>query len=499
MLSFRKNILFIFIFLFQGSIFGFAQADIDSLQRILNKLDKTQTDSIVEISKRIIENSDSELVKYNALGTIINAYSLKNERKKALPYLSEAKKIAEEMSDPQMKSKAYLTMSSLYTSIGLTQQAHLYLQKSISIIKKLPESESKSELTAFIDLESGNLFHSENKFDSAHYFYKKSLLNFDQIIQNQKNNSEGLNPFYKYATYGFGKTLLDLDKIDSSEIYLNIALNISNDLDPGLDFHVKKELSLIYTSRKQYNRAIDTLKTILNHPNFDQLELEAEIYKNLTGNYKALGDEQKYIYYNEKYLQLNSKISQNNISTINKVFENQKSESSGSNFYWIIAVIFIGLMISGFILFKFYQSKRKLNSEASKIEEKELRQPEKIVLPIEVEKNILKGLNEFEMNKGFTNKKLNISNLANQLETNTTYLSEVIKRQKGKNFSNYINELRIEFICAEIDSKPEYKNYKISYLAEICGFNSHSFFATVFKNVTGISPSEYLENSSKSN
>lgn len=189
MLSFRKNILFIFIFLFQGSIFGFAQADIDSLQRILNNLDKTQTDSIVEISKRIIENSDSELVKYNALGTIINAYSLKNERKKALPYLSEAKKIAEEMSDPQMKSKAYLTMSSLYTSIGLTQQAHLYLQKSISIIKKLPESESKIELTAFIDLESGNLFHSENKFDSAHYFYKKSFLNFAQIIENHKDNS----------------------------------------------------------------------------------------------------------------------------------------------------------------------------------------------------------------------------------------------------------------------------------------------------------------------
>lgn len=494
-----RKILIVSIFLFQGSIFGFAQTNIDSLQEVLNELDKTQTDSIVEISKKIFENSDSDLVKYNALGTIINAYSLKNERKKALPYLSEAKKIAEEMSDPQLKSKAYLTMSSLYTSIGLTQQAHLYLQKSILIINQLPENQSKKELSAFVNLESGNLFQSENKFDTAHYFYKKSLLNFAQIIDKEEDNS-GLIQYYKYATYGVGKSLLDLNKLDSSEIYLVKALNISNDLDPGLDFHIKKELSSIYTAHTQYSRAIDTLQTILNHPNLDQIELEAEVYKSLTGNYKALGDEEKYIFYNEKYLELNSKINQNNISTINKVFENEKVEYSRFNFYWILGlVLIIGISIVGLVWFKILRNKKNSNSDKLSPSEISSKQPEKIVVPIEVEKNILKGLDEFETNLGFTNQKLNISNLANQLETNTTYLSEVIKRNKGKNFSNYINELRINFICNEIDAKPEYRNYKISYLAELCGFNSHSFFATVFRNVTGISPSEYLENSSKQN
>lgn len=492
-----KYILLFFVFLFQGIFWGFAQS-VDSLQRILNGLDKTQTDSIVEISKKIIERSDSELVTYNALGAIINAYSLKNEKKKALPYLSEAKKIAEEMSDPQMKSKAYLTISSVYSSLGLTQQAHLYLQKSIFIIRHLPKSDSKTELSAFVDLESGNLFYSENKFDSANYFYKKSLLSFAQIIGNDKNDSKGLDKFYKYATYGFGKTLSDLNQLDSSEIYLNKALEISNDLDPGLDFHIKKSLSSIYTSRRQYHRAIDTLQAILNHPFFDHQELEAEIYKHLTANYKTLGDEKNYILYNEKYLELNSKITQNNISTINKVFENEKSESSGPGFYWVAAIITFLLIASGFFIFQLNLKKKKSNIVDFKTEENETRQPEKIILPAEVEKNILNGLKEFESNKGFTNKKLNLSALANQLETNTTYLSEVIKRQKGKNFSNYINELRIEFICSEIDSKPEFRNYKISYLAELCGFNSHSFFATVFKNITGISPSEYLENSFKS-
>ena len=36
-------------------------------------------------------------------------------------------------------------------------------------------------------------------------------------------------------------------------------------------------------------------------------------------------------------------------------------------------------------------------------------------------------------------------------------------------------------------------NYKISYLAENCGFSSHSSFATVFKSITGISPVKFIE------
>ena len=36
-------------------------------------------------------------------------------------------------------------------------------------------------------------------------------------------------------------------------------------------------------------------------------------------------------------------------------------------------------------------------------------------------------------------------------------------------------------------------NYKISYLAENCGFSSHSSFATVFKSITEISPVTFIE------
>src|SRR5690606_10122930 len=181
-------------------------------------------------------------------------------------------------------------------------------------------------------------------------------------------------------------------------------------------------------------RAIDSLQNILNDKNFNLPELKADIYLGLTKNYKTIGENEKYIEYNEKYLELNAKLNQKNISVINNVFEeggDKKEEKKTLNLYFLSAIL-IAILFVILIFIKRKKSRKEKSPHA----------PEKIVLSSEVEKNILEGLNEFEKSNAFTNNKLNISTLANQLDTNTTYLSEVIRRNKNKNFSNYINELR---------------------------------------------------------
>ncbi|WP_340700813.1 helix-turn-helix domain-containing protein [Chryseobacterium arthrosphaerae] len=64
-----------------------------------------------------------------------------------------------------------------------------------------------------------------------------------------------------------------------------------------------------------------------------------------------------------------------------------------------------------------------------------------------------------------------------------------------------MNELKIYYIINKIETDNRYRNYKISYLAEESGFISHSAFATTFKNITGMPPSEFIrisKNSTKS-
>ena len=109
------------------------------------------------------------------------------------------------------------------------------------------------------------------------------------------------------------------------------------------------------------------------------------------------------------------------------------------------------------------------------------------------EKALLKKLELFEKNKGFVKKDVNLTTLAKQFETNTKYLSEIIKTYRQKQFNTYLNDLRIHYIVDRLQNEPKYINTKISYLASDCGFTSHSTFTTIFTQIMNESPSVFIK------
>ncbi len=106
---------------------------------------------------------------------------------------------------------------------------------------------------------------------------------------------------------------------------------------------------------------------------------------------------------------------------------------------------------------------------------------------------IIKKINKFEKSEKFLRKDINLTWLSNHLNTNTKYLSEVIKNHTGKNFNGYINGLRIRYIINKLTEMPVYRGYKISYLAEECGFASPQVFAIAFKKEMGMTPSHFID------
>ncbi|RYF19687.1 MAG: AraC family transcriptional regulator [Flavobacteriales bacterium] len=72
-------------------------------------------------------------------------------------------------------------------------------------------------------------------------------------------------------------------------------------------------------------------------------------------------------------------------------------------------------------------------------------------------------------------------------------LSSIINQYKNQNFNDYINGLRIDYIIDKLQNDHKYLNYKISYLAEECGFSSHSLFSSAFKKKLKMSPSSFIE------
>jgi AraC-like DNA-binding protein len=92
--------------------------------------------------------------------------------------------------------------------------------------------------------------------------------------------------------------------------------------------------------------------------------------------------------------------------------------------------------------------------------------------------------------KPFLDPNLNLPELANELNIPSHYVSQVINKNIGQNFFDFINRYRVEEVKAKIID-PEYQKYSVLGIAYEAGFNSKSAFNRVFKNITGQTPSSY--------
>ncbi len=62
----------------------------------------------------------------------------------------------------------------------------------------------------------------------------------------------------------------------------------------------------------------------------------------------------------------------------------------------------------------------------------------------------------------------------------------------GKNFYNLVNDYRVEEVKKRMVD-PKYRHLTILAIAYDAGFNAKSSFNTVFKEKTGMTPSEYQQ------
>jgi AraC-like DNA-binding protein len=101
-----------------------------------------------------------------------------------------------------------------------------------------------------------------------------------------------------------------------------------------------------------------------------------------------------------------------------------------------------------------------------------------------------KILTYFEKEKPYLNPELTLSELSQNLKTNTSILSQIINTGFDKNFNDFVNEYRVRAFQEKIKSK-EYSHYTMLALAFDCGFNSKATFNRAYKKLTGQNPSAF--------
>ena len=90
---------------------------------------------------------------------------------------------------------------------------------------------------------------------------------------------------------------------------------------------------------------------------------------------------------------------------------------------------------------------------------------------------------------GYMDPSLSVSALAEHIGTSDTYFRRIFESEMGRRPLDFINDLRISYAKEHLESG----FYNVESVAEMCGFRDAKYFATVFRRIVGMSPSEYVK------
>ena len=112
-----------------------------------------------------------------------------------------------------------------------------------------------------------------------------------------------------------------------------------------------------------------------------------------------------------------------------------------------------------------------------------------------LDKNQVKNLSEIvlnylENNKPYLNPDYNMQMMVDDLNLSRQKLSYLINSGQHKNFYRFINEFRVNEVKEKL-MDPDFRHYTVLAIGFDCGFNSKTSFNRIFKEETGLTPSEY--------
>jgi AraC-like DNA-binding protein len=263
--------------------------------------------------------------------------------------------------------------------------------------------------------------------------------------------------------------------------------------------------------------AVDSILEITNDVTPELLEN----YDDLRKHYKSVNDNKKHLHYINQQLKFDSILNTSYKDLVKNIVKNydveglieekndtiqELNKEMATSDTTIIVLLSLVLAFAGAMYYFFrkqvihkkrfhklleeQQQKRQLADQSNK----ETPSADATIkeLPEELVNDILAKLKKFEASTKFVKKKYTLPQLAKELNTNGTYLSKVINEVKQVNFSNYLNQLRIDYAVARITNDSRFREYTIKAIAEECGFKTQQSFSAAFYKKTGIKPSFFI-------
>jgi AraC-like DNA-binding protein/Tfp pilus assembly protein PilF len=356
---------------------------------------------------------------------------------------------------------------------GRMDSALFYLNKSLKI------SEQYNNTNAHLALNTFALYYQKNKqYDSAYYYYRMSL-----------NEAQKTNRIEKKAEYLslLGRMFYETNKLDSVQYYLNMSNEIAvhnNFLDI-----MSENYRFLSKIEELKGRPVRALQYYQNYASLRDSVLNMDIFSDIN------------------QLQRLHEISETNQQIEELVFEQHIKERTihYQKIIWLITLIVLLTVSVG--LFIFYFQKKNLSRAYKALFEKNIeiidlqkntseKHAEKYknsTLSDDLQDELLdKILMLMEDASIICDTEFSLDKMADLVQSNQAYVSQVINTLLNKNFRSFLNFYRIRE-AQQMYSELDTEKYTVESVAHRVGFKSPSAFRSTFKEITGVSPSFYLK------
>lgn len=514
---------------------GFATGTKGYLYQLKN--DSIKSKEAIKRAYTYLNTVRKPLEKLELNAYLLNCDGLSNSDRynleSALEKFQKGKKISEKIGDLVQVFKFNSNIASINIDIGNYNTAISTLKESAKFLIDNKTTFSQEEYNFLITntfVNISNCYKSkyeqlkkEEKFmDSAIVYSQKAILN------TKENSVLKLKILINLGNIYFHKN--DFEK--SNNVYLEaVKISSENNINTN-NFLLSYNLGFLHFEFKKYAKALfyfkqvdsiwhsSKIKKITNDYLFSNY-YQAKIYKKLGDDKNSLKHSKIYLDNADEFENFESKILEetlgvnnnlkneelkNEVLTLNKNYEKKLIYKK---FGLISAIAFIIVLL--LLIVKKRKEKKKKSEKALnliQIHKENLNNKDffnlqaknnintenkKISIDDEKENEILEKLEKLERKMTYLNNDFTQEFVAKKIKTNTTYLSYVVNKRYEKSFSEYTNDLKINYAINELLTNQEYKNYTTQKIAESVGFKNAVSFRKSFVKKTGLSPSEFLK------
>lgn len=353
---FYPNRIFSFFFLIFFS-YSFAQVGnkisfIDSMQlkEYARLQDIGDYKSIILNEQKLIKESEElDYTKGIITGylNIVNSLFVLNNNKESLHFLDIAKQKLEKDQDPVLNARLYFFYARNYSVLGLYEQSNKNLNKALQFSANMSNIEERKKREYLIYTWKRKNFMQLQLTDSVFKMERKSLALGAEIE----------------LYVAIAERNLDSKKIDSTEYYLNKALQLYKKSTARQQAVVLRTFGKMYVERKDNKKALDYFfRSLELSQKLGLKKVSLETYKEIYETYKSMDEVDHEKEFLEKYTVLNDSLNKAEKSILNSTIEKclkEKEKDEKKKFHYITIAIILIVITIGIILFSIYKKNNR--------------------------------------------------------------------------------------------------------------------------------------------